>query len=250
MDFLNKVVVVTGGAKGIGRGVAAAYSKKGAKVVLADVESDNGEQSVTEIKKQGGEAFYVKTDVRNEKDIIHLFEAANQTFGRIDILINNAGKGVFKSPYDLTIEEWDDVLNTNLRSVFLCSREAARYMRENPAGGSIVNIASTRALMSEPNSEAYGASKGGIVAITHALAASFSQDRITVNAISPGWIHNGDEAELSQADHEQHLSRRVGKPSDIARACLYLTNPHNDYVTGVNLVVDGGMTRKMIYVEE
>jgi len=250
VDFLNKVVVVTGGAKGIGRGVAAAYSKKGAKVVLADVQSDNGEQTVTEMKKQGGEALFVKTDVRNEKDIIHLFEVANQTFGRIDILINNAGKGVFKSPYDLTIEEWDDVLNTNLRSVFLCSREAARYMRENPAGGSIVNIASTRALMSEPNSEAYGASKGGIVAITHALAASLSEDRITVNAISPGWIHNGDEAELSLADHEQHLSRRVGKPSDIARACLYLTNPDNDFVTGVNLVVDGGMTRKMIYVEE
>lgn len=250
MDFLNKVVVVTGGARGIGRGVAAAYSKKGAKVVLADVESDIGEQTVRDIKKQGGEDIYVKTDVRNENDIIHLFEKVIQTFGRIDILINNAGKGVFKSPYDLTIEEWDDVLNTNLRSVFLCSREAAKYMRKNPAGGAIVNIASTRALMSEPNSEAYGASKGGIVAITHALAASFSQDRITVNAISPGWIHNGDEAELSHADHEQHLSKRVGKPSDIAKACLYLTNPTNDFVTGINLVVDGGMTRKMIYVEE
>ncbi|MEH7549265.1 glucose 1-dehydrogenase [Neobacillus vireti] len=250
MDFLNKVVVVTGGAKGIGSGVAAAFSIKGAKVILADVETETGERTETEIKKQGGEALFVKTDVRNEKDIIHLFEVANQTFGRIDILINNAGKGVFKSPYDVTIEEWDDCLNTNLRSVFLCSREAARYMRENRTGGAIVNIASTRALMSEPNSEAYGASKGGIVAITHALAASFSQDRITVNAISPGWIHNGDEAELSHADHEQHLSRRVGKPSDIARACLYLTNPDNDFVTGVNLVIDGGMTRKMIYVEE
>ena len=250
MDFLNKVVVITGAAKGIGRGVAAAYSKAGAKVVMADVESEAGEQTVSEISKQGGEALYVKTDVRSESDIIHLVEAAIQTFGRIDILINNAGKGVFKSPYDLTIEEWDDVLNTNLRSVFLCSREAAKYMRKNPTGGAIVNIASTRALMSEPNSESYGASKGGIVAITHALAASFSQDRITVNAISPGWIHNGDEAELSHADHEQHLSKRVGKPSDIAKACLYLTNPANDFVTGINLVVDGGMTKKMIYVEE
>jgi NAD(P)-dependent dehydrogenase (short-subunit alcohol dehydrogenase family) len=250
VDFLNKVVVITGAAKGIGRGVAAAYSKIGAKVVLADVDSEAGDRTVTEIRKQGGEALYVKTDVRSETDIIHLVEAAIQTFGRIDILINNAGKGVFKSPYDLTIEEWDDVLNTNLRSVFLCSREAAKYMRKNPTGGAIVNIASTRALMSEPNSESYGASKGGIVAITHALAASFSQDRITVNAISPGWIHNGDEAELSQADHEQHLSKRVGKPSDIAKACLYLTNPANDFVTGINLVVDGGMTKKMIYVEE
>ncbi|MBM7655638.1 SDR family NAD(P)-dependent oxidoreductase [Neobacillus cucumis] len=250
MDFLNKVVVITGGARGIGLGVAKAYAEKGAKVVIADVEAKINTQTKDEFQQWGGDILYVQTDVRIEKDIIRLFEAAQKSYGRIDVLINNAGKGVFKSPYELTIEEWDDVLNTNLRSVFLCSREAARYMRKNSTGGAIVNLASTRALMSEPNSEAYGASKGGIVAITHALAASFSQDRITVNAISPGWIHNGNEAELSQADHEQHLSRRVGKPSDIARACLYLTDPYNDFVTGINLVVDGGMTRKMMYVEE
>ncbi|PLS01013.1 glucose 1-dehydrogenase [Neobacillus cucumis] len=250
MEFLNKVVIVTGAAKGIGRGVAAEYADRGAKVVLADADSESGAQTEAEIRSQGGDVLFIKTDVRSEKDIIHLFESAKQTYGKVDILINNAGKGIFKSPYELTIDEWDDVLNTNLRSVFLCSREAAQYMRKNSTGGAIVNIASTRALMSEPNSEAYGASKGGIVAITHALAASFSNDRITVNAISPGWIHNGDEGELSKADHEQHLSKRVGKPSDIARACLYLTNPSNDFVTGINLVVDGGMTRKMIYVEE
>ena len=250
MDFLNKVVVITGGARGIGLGVAKAYAEKGAKVVIADVDAKISAQIKDEFHQWGGDILYVQTDVRIEEDIIRLFAAANDSYGRIDILINNAGKGVFKSPYELTIEEWDDVLNTNLRSVFLCSREAARYMRKNSTGGAIVNMASTRALMSEPNSEAYGASKGGIVAITHALAASFSQDRITVNAISPGWIHNGDESELSAADHEQHLSRRVGKPSDIARACLYLTDPANDFVTGINVIVDGGMTRKMMYVEE
>ncbi|HOP73043.1 MAG TPA: SDR family oxidoreductase, partial [Thermoclostridium caenicola] len=112
-----------------------------------------------------------------------------------------------------------------------------------------VNIASTRALMSEPNWEAYAATKGGIVALTHALAASLGKDRITVNAISPGWIETGDYTRLRPADHEQHLSGRVGKPEDIARACLYLTDKANDFVTGINLVVDGGMTRKMIYVE-
>jgi NAD(P)-dependent dehydrogenase (short-subunit alcohol dehydrogenase family) len=176
-------------------------------------------------------------------------EVANQTYDQIDILINNAGKGLFKSPYEVTIEEWDDVINTNLRSVFLGSREAAKYMRHNKEGGAIVNIASTRAIMSEPNSEAYAASKGGIVAITHALAASFSDDQITVNAISPGWIETGDYTKLTKLDHEQHLSKRVGKPDDIARACLYLTAKENNFVTGTNLVVDGGMTRKMIYVE-
>lgn len=249
MDFTNKVVIVTGGANGIGRGVATAYAEKGAKVVVADIDLKAGNLDADEIRSRGGEVLFEKTDVRKQEDIIRLIEVTKSTFGKIDILINNAGKGVFKSPYEITLEEWDDVILTNLRSVFLCSREAAKYMRENDDGGAIVNIASTRALMSEPNSEAYAASKGGIVAMTHALAASFSEDRITVNAISPGWIHNGDESQLTALDHNQHLSKRVGKPSDIARACLYLTNHENDFVTGINLVIDGGMTRKMIYEE-
>jgi NAD(P)-dependent dehydrogenase (short-subunit alcohol dehydrogenase family) len=103
--------------------------------------------------------------------------------------------------------------------------------------------------MSEPNSEAYAASKGGILALTHALAASFSDYHISVNAVLPGWIENGDYSSLRETDHEQHFSRRVGKPADIARACLFLTDPENDFVTGTRLVVDGGMTRKMIYEE-
>lgn len=249
MEFSNKVVIVTGAANGIGRGVAHAYAEAGAKVILADVDIETGDQTMEEIRNRGGEVLFVKTDVRREDEVIQLVNVTKRTFGKIDILINNAGKGVFKSPFELTIEEWDDVINTNLRSVFLCSREAAKSMRENESGGSIVNIASTRALMSEPNSEAYAASKGGIVAITHALAASLSEERITVNSISPGWIHNGDDSQLTVVDHEQHFSKRVGKPSDIARACLYLTNQDNNFVTGINLVVDGGMTRKMIYEE-
>jgi NAD(P)-dependent dehydrogenase (short-subunit alcohol dehydrogenase family) len=249
MDFTNKVVIVTGGANGIGRGVATAYAVKGAKVVVADIDLKAGNLAADEIRSRGGEVLFEKTDVRKQEDIIRLMKVTKSTFGKIDILINNAGKGVFKSPYEITVEEWDDVIQINLRSVFLCSREAAKYMRDNEDGGAIVNIASTRALMSEPNSEVYAASKGGIVAVTHALAASLSDDRITVNAISPGWIHNGDESQLTALDHNQHLSKRVGKPSDIARACLYLTNHENDFVTGINLVVDGGMTRKMIYEE-
>lgn len=249
LDFSNRTVIVTGAANGIGKGIASLYGEKGANVVVADIDEKGGLKTVDIIKEQGGKAIFVPTDVRQEKDIIHLMEKANETFGRIDILINNAGKTVFKSPFELTTTEWDDIINTNLRSVFLSSREAAKYMRLNKEGGSIVNIASTRAIMSEPNSEAYAATKGGIVAITHALAASFSEDRITVNAISPGWIETGDYAKLRQIDHEQHLSKRVGKPDDIARACLYLTAKENDFVTGINLVVDGGMTRKMVYEE-
>lgn len=249
MSFNNKTVIVTGAGKGIGKGIALAYAEKGANVIVGEMDNRTGSQTVHTIKEQGGDALFVQTDVRKETEIIHLMEAANQAFGKIDILINNAGKGVFKPLFDLSIEEWEDVIQTNLRSVFLGSREAAKYMMQNKEGGAIVNIASTRAIMSEPNSESYAATKGGIVALTHALAASLSNERITVNAISPGWIETGDYAKLSKLDHEQHFSKRVGKPEDIARACLYLTAKENDFVTGINLVVDGGMTRKMIYEE-
>jgi len=249
VDFSNKTVIITGAGNGIGKAIALHYAEKGANVVIADIDESAGAQTVSIIEERGGKALFVKTDVRLEADIVRLMETACQTYCRIDILINNAGKMISKSPYDLSTEEWDDVINTNLRSVFLCSREAAKYMRRNNEGGSIVNIASTRAIMSEPNTEAYSASKGGIVAITHALAASLSKDRITVNAISPGWVETGDYSKLRKIDHEQHLSKRVGKPDDIARACLFLTAKENDFITGINLVVDGGMTRKMIYEE-
>lgn len=246
---MKKTVIITGASNGIGRGIAQLFSQKGFNVVIADLDEGKGKEITTLIQSQVGQAHFIKTDVRVESEIIQLMKKAMETFGRIDILINNAGKGLFKTPFELTIDEWDDIINTNLRSVFIGSREAAKYMRLNSRGGSIVNIASTRAIMSEPNSESYAASKGGILAITHALAASLSEDKITVNAVSPGWIETGDYSKLSVVDHEQHLSKRVGKPEDIARACLYLTDEENDFVTGINLVVDGGMTRKMIYDE-
>ncbi|OIK08693.1 glucose 1-dehydrogenase [Bacillus sp. MUM 13] len=249
MDYKNKTVIVTGAASGIGRGIAIAYGRKGANVVIADVEEARGEETAEEIRRNGGKARFIKTDVRKESEIASMMEEAKKTYQSIDILINNAGKAVFKSLYELSIEEWDDVINTNLRSVFLASREASKYFRENEHGGSIVNLASTRATMSEPDSEAYAATKGGIVALTHALAASLSEFKITVNAISPGWIETGDYSRLRGKDHEQHFSGRVGKPDDIARACLYLTAHENNFVTGINMVIDGGMTRKMIYEE-
>ncbi|PLR91138.1 glucose 1-dehydrogenase [Bacillus sp. T33-2] len=249
MDFSKQVVVVTGASNGIGQAVAMMYAKHGAYVVVADVDAEAGNRTVSQIRQHGGEALFVETDVRREDHIIHLMETTKDAYKAIHILINNAGKGLFKSPYQLAIEEWDDIVDTNLRSVFLGSREGAKYMRENERGGSIVNIASTRAFMSEPNSEAYAATKGGIVALTHALAASLSQDNITVNVISPGWIETGDYQQLKDVDHEQHFSRRVGRPEDVARACLYLTSKENDFVNGINLTVDGGMTKKMIYEE-
>lgn len=249
MDFNGQVVIVTGAGNGIGRGLVKAYAAKGAKVVVADVDEAAGLRIADEVRKNNGDALFVRTDVRKEDEIVHLMMTAMDSFGQIDILINNAGISKWRSPYKITIEEWDDILHTNLRGVFLCSREAAKHMKANKTGGAIVNLASTRALMSEPNSEAYAASKGGIIALTHALSMSLSEDRITVNAVSPGWIETGNYQDLRKIDHEQHPSKRVGRPDDIAKACFYLTSKENDFVTGINLVVDGGMTRKMIYEE-
>ena len=246
MDYSGKTAIVTGGGRGIGRGIALAYAGAGARVVIAEKDADAGRDIREHILALGQEALFVETDVSLPRDIGLLMGKSMQVFGRIDILVNNAGVSWWASPYDLKVSEWDTILNTNLRSVFLCSREAARYMRDT-GGGSVVNIASTRALMSEPNSEAYAASKGGILALTHALAASFAQDRIQVNCISPGWIETLDYQRLREIDHKQHIAQRVGNPEDVARACLFLTAPGNDFVTGTNLVVDGGMTRKMIY---
>ena len=241
---MNEVVIVTGAGHGIGRGVAIAYAEKGSQVVLADVNEEGCKETLRLMKNES--ADIIVTDVSKPEHIEQLMNQVEEKYGRLDVLINNAGLSAFKQMDELSVDEWDTIINTNLRSVFLGSRAGAKLMRKNN-GGSIINIASTRASMSEPNSEAYAATKGGIVALSHALAISLAEDHITVNSISPGWIEVEDYQSLREVDHEQHPSRRVGKPSDIGRACLFLSNPDNDFVTGENLVVDGGMTRKMIY---
>jgi len=246
MSFNGKVVIVTGSGHGIGRCIALTYASEGARVVIAEKNSIQGSETESQIISSGGIAFFKQTDVSQPGDIEDLTAKTREMFGAIDILINNAGISAWRSPYEITVEEWDEIINTNLRGAFLFSRETARIMREH-GGGSIVNIASTRAIMSEPASEAYAASKGGIVSLTHSLAASFSPDHIRVNCISPGWIETGDYSLLRETDHNQHFSGRVGKPEDIALACLYLTADGNDFINGINLIIDGGMTRKMIF---
>ena len=220
--------------------------REGAKVIIAERNHDTAMITLNHIIKDGGTADIIQTDVSKPEEINKMIQETEKKYKTIDVLINNAGISEFISPYDISSETWDNIINTNLRSVFLCSREAAMVMRKRKQG-SIVNIASTRALMSEPNSEAYAASKGGIVALTHALAASFSKDNIQVNCISPGWIETGNYDNLRNVDHLQHYSGRVGKPEDIARACLYITGSENNFINGSNLVIDGGMTKKMVY---
>ncbi len=246
--YQNKTVIVTGAGNGIGSVVATHYARRGATVALWDRDADGLRDIQETLEKEGFKVISRVIDLTNPDEIVTGFQEEKESLGRIDVLINNAGLGKTKSPYQLPVDDWDYVLNTNLRGTFLCAREAAKLMRTQ-GRGAIVNIASTRALMSEPNTEAYAASKGGILALTHALAISLGPDGITVNAISPGWIETGDYSQLKASDHAQHPSGRVGKPDDIARACLYLTDPENDFITGANLIIDGGMTRKMIYEE-
>lgn len=246
MENRQQVVIVTGAGRGIGACVAQEFADKGAAVIVAERNEQDGMETAQAIVAAGGKALFVQTDVGKPDEIVRLMEKSVAAFGTIDVLINNAGVSRWKSPYELEVAEWDEIIETNLRSVFLCSREAAKIMRKN-GGGAIVNIASTRAHMSEPDSEAYAATKGGILALTHALAISLGPDGIRVNAISPGWIETGDREQLRDLDHRQHPVQRVGTPADIARACLFLSHPDNDFVTGTELIVDGGMTRKMIY---
>jgi len=244
----DKVVMITGAGKGIGRHVAIGYAAEGAKLALVDRNVKDLEDTERLIRELGCTVFTQLVDLTNPDDIVKAVGDITEKFGQIDVLINNAGLGRNKSPYELAIDDWDYVLNTNLRGTFICSREVAKVMRKH-GGGAIVNMASTRALMSEPDTEAYAASKGGILALTHAMAISLGPDKIMVNAISPGWIETGDYEKLKPLDHEQHPAGRVGRPEDITRACLFLTNHENNFITGTNLVIDGGMTRKMIYEE-
>ncbi|MFA7536260.1 MAG: glucose 1-dehydrogenase [Desulfuromonadales bacterium] len=252
MQLQGKTAIVTGGGQGIGKGIARRFLQEGARLIIAEQDAEAGELAVRELAALG-EVHFVGVDVGEAADIDNLAAEARQLFGALDILVNNAGIMIRKPLTELTLAEWNRVLAVNLTGAFLCARALAPALRQN--GGVIVNIASTRARMSEPDTEAYAASKGGLVALTHALALTLGPE-IRVNCISPGWIdvsawHKegaaGREA-LSAADHRQHPAGRVGAPEDVAALALYLASPASGFVTGQDFVVDGGMTRKMIYV--
>ena len=243
---MNKIVLVTGGASGIGREIVRHFAKLGATVLIVDVDEEKGRRVLKEIQALSEHSFFYQCDLRNDEEIKSLFIFIKEKFNRCDILINNAGISEFKNLLTCDIKYFDEVISVNLRAAFIMSQEFYRLNR-GCNYGRIINIASTRAFMSEPNSEAYAASKGGLVALTHALALSLSEEHITVNCISPGWIQNTNYEELTHRCHAQHPSKRVGKPEDIAKMCLFLCEEENDFITGENIIIDGGMTKKMIY---
>jgi len=251
MSRNSKTAIITGGAQGVGKAIAKALLEKGWIAVIADTDREAGEETVREFKILGKIKF-IQTDVSNEEQVEKLVELTMQQYERIDALINNAGIAVNKPLETLSLEEWNRVLGTNLTGAFLCAKHSSPHLQRN--GGSIINIASTRAFMSEACTEAYSASKGGVVALTHALAVSLGPG-IRVNCISPGWIETGpwkkrsqrNTVVLSEEDHLQHPAGRVGTPEDISSLVLYLVSTEASFLTGSNLIADGGMTRKMTY---
>lgn len=251
----SKVVLVTGGAQGIGKGIARYLLERGDAVAITDIDGEAGQECMEELGASGL-LLFIEADVRREEDVAASVRDAVERFGRLDGLINNAG---LASPHrgpleELSLEQWRRIIDTNLTGAFLMAKHAAAHLRRTR--GSIVNIASTRALQSEPDTEAYSASKGGLVALTHAMAVSLGPD-IRVNAISPGWIDVSDwkkraarhTSDLREIDHAQHPAGRVGVPRDVAAMVAFLLSDDSGFVTAQNFVVDGGMTRKMIYEE-
>lgn len=257
MSFQNRCAVVTGGAQGIGRATVKHLLERGAKVAVADADAEAGEE-IAQSYAHLGEVHFVQTDVSSESSVKTLVTETVERFGALDYLVNNAGTMIRKSVTELSLDEWNKVIGTNLTGMFLCAKYAAPHLKESQgtSGGAIVNVASSRAVMSEPHTESYAASKGGVVALTHALSISLGPD-VRVNCVSPGWIvvdawkkeAQREEVELRPVDQEQHPVGRVGKSEDVASLIGYLLGDESGFITGQNFVIDGGMTRKMIYAE-
>lgn len=249
----DQTIIVTGGGQGIGRGIVRHLLTLGASVVIAEADAEAGRDAVGEYADLGPVRF-IETDVSDETSVAAMVEAAREAFGRLDGLVNNAGLADPENPpvHELSLEAWERVLGTNLTGAFLCAKHAAPHLKKR--GGAIVNITSTRALQSEPNTEAYAASKGGLLALTHALAISLGP-AVRVNAVAPGWVpvdawkkrSERHEPGLRPVDHAQHPTGRAGTPHDIAALVAFLLSDDAGFITGQQFVADGGMTRKMIY---
>lgn len=252
---MTKVAAITGGAQGIGRAVAYAFAEAGYAVSIADPAADAGDEALAHLKSLQPRSLFERCDTSQFADVEHWISRTICEAGYPTVLVNNAGINANGPFLDLSPADFDRVLGVNVRGALMCSQAVAKALVAAKQSGSIINMSSTRAFMSEPDTEAYAASKGAIVALTHAMAMSLGPHGIRVNCVSPGWIETSDwqfsgrakTPHHSKADNEQHPAGRVGRPQDIAETCLFLANA-DSFITGQNITVDGGMTKKMVYV--
>lgn len=242
INLKNKVAIVTGAGKGIGKGIAQALAKEGCNVVVSDINENDCQVVSKELSGQGIKSIGIKCDVSNAAEVENLFAKTGKEFGKVDILVNNAGVYPFVPFEQMKESDWDKVIDVNLKSIFLCSKEVLKFM---PQGGRIINVSSIAAFVGFAGLVHYCASKGGINAMIRALALELAPKKITVNAVAPGAI-NTPGASSPEEVKKQTISAiplaRMGEPEDIANAVVFLASDESNYITGQTLIVDGGWT--------
>jgi len=254
MKLQDKVAIITGAGKGIGQGIARVFVKYGARVVVADWDEEAGAKTAEELRQSGGDAIFVRCDVSNEEQVKALVEATLAHYDRLNILVNNAGIGVYTPVLETRSEDWDRCLNVNLKGVFLCSKYAIPHIKA-AGGGAIVNIASVHSYQNVGGTAPYAASKGGVVALTRVMAIDHGRDNIRVNAICPGWIYtpliqgifasDPNPEEAKRAVERRQILGRLGRPEEVGEAAAFLASDEASYITAASLMVDNGMTAQL-----
>ena len=238
----DKVAIITGGASGIGAAAASLFVSEGAKVVLVDLNEEKGKAFEAELKAQNAEALFIKANITSEEEVANIFKQTVDTFGKVDIVFNNAGIGRVQPSHELEYAEWRNTVNVDLDGVFLVAREAIREMLKI-GGGTIVNTASMYGWVGSPGSAAYNAAKGGVINLTRSLALEYAEQNIRVNTLCPGFI----DTPIIPEESKQALAaatplKRLGNVEEMAKAVLFLASDDSSYMTGNSLTIDGGYT--------
>lgn len=250
MRLNSKVALITGAGSGLGRASAYLFSREGAKIVVVDINSEGGRETVKKINENVGEAFFIKADVSNASEVENMVSDAIKKYGKLDVVFNNAGVALPKGIIDTTEEEWDKVIDVNLKGVFLVSKYSIPELIKN-GGGSIINMSSALGIYAAINRDAICASKGGIIALTKAMSLDCAQYNIRVNCICPGPILTpiyritdpGEDFEVKRARAVADIPlARLGTPDEVAYTALFLASDESSYFTGAILPIDGGRT--------
>ena len=250
----NKVAIVTGGASGLGKSSAKLLAREGAKIVVSDIDEEGGKKVVQQIKEDGGEAIFIKQDVAKEDEWKNVIETTLETYGKLHILANSAGIGLGGTVEDVTLEDWKNLIDINLNGTFLGTKYGIKGMRKTDEGGSIINFSSIEGLIGDPNLPAYNASKGGVTIFTKSAALHCAKQGygIRINSIHPAYIWTpmvenflkaqGDVEEGKKQLESLHPIGHLGEPDDIGYGVVYLASDESKYMTGSELVIDGGYT--------